>query len=144
VIADNASWLDFTHALTFANATRHLCTDEPALWAAALLQLALFVGRNKPFVKAQQDVAAWAVDDRAAFMEREMAALYDHAIPEPIIACHRLKVLFALEDELAHAPDAAWAPIVAAGVNRYLNTPMKRHHGLRIARQARDFVAREG
>ena len=29
VIADNVSWLDFTHALTFANAARHLCTDEP-------------------------------------------------------------------------------------------------------------------
>ena len=73
-----------------------------------------------------------------------MAALYDHAIPEPIIACHRLKVLFALEDELAHAPDAPWASVVCAGVNRYLNTPMKRHHGLRTARQARDFVARRG
>ena len=56
-----SSWLDFTHALTFANAARHLCTDEPALWPAALLQLALFVGRNKPFVKAQQDVSAWSV-----------------------------------------------------------------------------------
>ena len=144
VIADNASWLDFTHALTFANAARHLCTDEPQLWPATLLQLALFVGRNKPFVKAQQDVSAWTVDDRAAFLGREMAALYDHAIPEPIIACHRLKVLFALEDELAYAPDAPWAPVVCAGVNRYLNTPMKRHHGLRTARQARDFVAREG
>jgi hypothetical protein len=29
-------------------------------------------------------------------------------------------------------------------VNRYLHTPMKRHHGLRIASQALDFVAREG
>jgi hypothetical protein len=29
-------------------------------------------------------------------------------------------------------------------VNRYLHTPMKRHHGLRIATQALDFVAREG
>jgi hypothetical protein len=31
-----------------------------------------------------------------------------------------------------------------AAVNRYLNNPMKRHHGLRIATQALDFVAREG
>ena len=144
VIADNVSWLDFTHALTFANAARHLCTDAPELWPAALLQLALFVGRNKPFVNAQQDVSEWAVGDRAAFLQREMAALYDHAIPEPIIACHRLKVLFALEDELAQAPDAPWAGVMSAAVNRYLNTPMKRHHGLRLARQARAFVAKEG
>jgi nitrite reductase/ring-hydroxylating ferredoxin subunit len=144
VIADNVSWLDFTHALTFANAAHHLCTDEPDLWPAALLQLALFVGRNKPFVKAQQDVAEWTVDDRASFLEREMTALYDHAIPEPIIACHRIKVLFALEDELGRAPDAPWAEVMCAAVNRYLNTPMKRHHGLRLARQARAFVAKEG
>ena len=32
---------------------------------------------------------------------------------------------------------------MCAAVNRYLNTPMKRHHGLRIATQARDFVAKE-
>ena len=59
------------------------------------------------------------------------------------IACHRLKVLIALEDELRAAPDAAWAETACAAVNRYLHTPMKRHHGLRIAAQALDFVARE-
>jgi nitrite reductase/ring-hydroxylating ferredoxin subunit len=143
-IADNVGWLDFTHALTFANATRHLCDERPDLWPAALLQIALFVGRNRRYVKAQQDVDEWAVGDPADFVRREMAALYDHTIPEPIIACHRLKVLFALEDELAHAPDAPWAGVLSAGVNRYLNTPMKRRHGVRLARQARAFVAKEG
>jgi hypothetical protein len=53
-------------------------------------------------------------------------------------------VLFALEDELAQAPEAPWAGVMCAAVNRYLNTPMKRHHGLRLARQARAFVAKEG
>ena len=144
VIADNVSWLDFTHALTFANAARHLCTDDPGLWPAALLQLALFVGRNKPFVNAQQDVSEWSVDNPAAFLACEMAALYDHGVAEPIVACHRLKVLFALEDELGAAPNAPWAGVTCAAVNRYLNTPMKRHHGLRLARQARAFVAKEG
>jgi hypothetical protein len=73
-----------------------------------------------------------------------MKTLYDHGIPEPIIACHRLKVVFAVEDELQAAPDAPWAEIVLAAVNRYLDTPMKRHHGLRVAAQALDFIAREG
>src|SRR5258707_3415931 len=58
-IADNVSWLDFTHALTFANQARHICEAQPQLWPRALLQLALFVGRNKGYVQPQQDVDAW-------------------------------------------------------------------------------------
>jgi nitrite reductase/ring-hydroxylating ferredoxin subunit len=143
-IADNVSWLDFTHALTFANASRHLCEDRPDLWPHAALQLALFIGRNRKYVRADEDVARWSVNDRAQFFSREMSALYDHGIPEPIIACHRLKVLLALEDELRVSPDASWADDMFRAVNRYLHTPMKRHHGLRTASQALDFVAKEG
>ena len=142
-IADNVSWLDFTHALTFANAARHICEDRPDLWPRALLQMALFVGRNRGYVDAKQDVARWSVNDRAGFIASEMATLYDHGIVEPIIACHRLKMLFALEDELAAAPDAPWMGEMCVAMNRWLHTPQKRHHGLRIATQARDFVARE-
>ena len=115
----------------------------PDLWPSALLQLALFVGRNRAYVAGQQDVGGWSVDDPAAFVRDETAGLYDHGIVEPIIACHRLKVLFALEDELSDAPDAPWADAMCAGVNRYLHIPMKRHHGLRTAAQAVDFVSKE-
>ncbi len=142
-IADNVSWLDFTHALTFANAARVLCEERPELWPPALLQMALFVGRNRGYVDADQDVARWRVDDRGAFVAREIAGLYDHGIVEPIIACHRLKMLFALEAELAAAPAAPWAGTMCAAMNRWLNSPQKRHHGLRIATQARDFISRE-
>ena len=143
-IADNVSWLDFTHALTFANAARHICEAQPDLWPNALLQLALFVGRNKAYVNAQQDISDFRVANRQNFIAGEMSRLYDHGIVEPIIACHRLKMLFALEDELATAPDAPWADEMCAAMNRYLHTPQKRHHGLRLATQARDFIAREG
>jgi nitrite reductase/ring-hydroxylating ferredoxin subunit len=143
-VADAVGWLDFTHALTFANAVRNLCAERPDLWGAALLQLGLFIGRNRGYVDADQDVSAWDVADPKAFLRQEMARLFDHGVPEPIIACHRLKGLFALEDELAAAPDAPWAPAMCAAVNRYLNTPMKRRHSLRLARQARVFAAREG
>jgi nitrite reductase/ring-hydroxylating ferredoxin subunit len=142
-IADNIGWLDFTHALTFANACRHLCEDRPDLWPGALLQLALFIGRNRKYVRGDEDASRWHVEDRSAFLAREQSALYDHGIVEPIIACHHLKVLFALEDELTAAPDAPWADEMCAAVNRYLSTPMKRHHGLRTAAQALDFVAKE-
>jgi nitrite reductase/ring-hydroxylating ferredoxin subunit len=143
-IADNASWLDFTHALTFANATRHICETQPDLWPAALLQLALFVGRNKAYVDGAQDTQSWRVDDVGGFIRRGQESLYDHGIVEPIIACHRVKMLFALEDELDAAPEAPWRHTMAAAMNRWLATPQKRHHGLRFAAQARDFVAREG
>jgi len=143
-IADNIGWLDFTHALTFANACRHLCEDRPDLWPRALLQLALFIGRNRKYVRGDEDATRWHVKDRGNFFAREQNALYDHGIVEPIIACHHLKVLFALEDELKVSPDAPWADEMLAAVNRYLSTPMKRHHGLRTAAQALDFVAKEG
>jgi nitrite reductase/ring-hydroxylating ferredoxin subunit len=143
-IADNVGWLDFTHALTFANATRHLCADRPDLWPRALLQLALFVGRNQGYVDAQQDLERWTIGDPATFVAQEKQTLFDHGIVEPIVACHRLKVLFALEDELRASPRAPWADVMCAGIHRYLSTPMKRHHGLRLAAQARDFIAREG
>jgi nitrite reductase/ring-hydroxylating ferredoxin subunit len=143
-IADNISWLDFTHALTFANACRHLCSESPVLWPRALLQMALFVGRNRKYVMVQADAEAWQVNDSAAFLAHEMAKLYDHVRVEPIVACHPLKMLFALEDELAASPDAPWSGSLCAAVNRYLNTPMKRHHGLRTANQAIEFIALEG
>jgi nitrite reductase/ring-hydroxylating ferredoxin subunit len=143
-IADNVSWLDFTHALTFANAARHLCEERPDLWPRALLQMALFVGRNAGYVAETNDAARWNVGDPRDFIKRETATLYDHGIVEPIIVCHRVKVLFALEDELAAAPDAPWTDTICAAVNRYLATPQKRRHSLRLATQARDFIAREG
>ena len=143
VIADNIGWLDFTHALTFSNACRHICEQRPDLWPRALLQMALFVGRNRKYTNLDEDVMRWRVNNRESFLADEMLELYDHGIPEPIIACHRVKVLCALEDELAASPDAPWADEMCAAVNRYLNSPMKRHHGLRTATQALDFIAKE-
>jgi hypothetical protein len=142
-IADNIDWLDFTHALTFANATRQLCEETPSLWARALLQMALFVGRNAKYVDDVEE-ARWHVSDPRAFLNSEMDKLYDHGLAEPIIYCHRLKVVFALEGEWQAAPDASWRDVMFAGVNRFLNTPIKRHHGLRTAHQALDFIAKEG
>jgi len=108
------------------------------------LQMALFVGRNKPYVQARQDVDAWRIGDAREFIAAEMDTLFDHGIVEPIIACHRLKMLFALEDEIAAAPRAPWIGEMCAAMNRWLHTPQKRHHGLRLATQARDFIAKEG
>ncbi|MDD9913291.1 MAG: Rieske 2Fe-2S domain-containing protein [Rhodospirillaceae bacterium] len=143
-IADNVSWLDFTHGLTFANAVRVQCTKFPELWPAGLLQMGCFVGRNAGFVDGGQDVSRWRVSDGTAFLERQQRALLDHAQPEHIVSCHLVKVLTALADELAAArPDAPWRSDALAAVNRFLHTPLKRKHAARTARQALDLVAAE-
>ena len=126
------------------NAARHLCAERPELWPRALLQIACFIGRNAPFLDAALETRRWRVDDKTAFLLRERTALYDHGLAEPIIACHRLKVLTALEDEIAARPARPWEADMLAGVNRFLSSPVKRRHGLRHARQSLAFVAAEG
>lgn len=142
-VSHNIGWLDFTHALTFGNAVRWLCRDQPELWPQALLQLACFLGRNAPFLLKEPE-GAWEVRDPVAFLNREREALYDHGIREPIVACHRVKVLAAVTEEAAWAGEGALANALLAATNRYLNSQMKGHHGLRAAHQALSFVETEG
>lgn len=143
-VSSNANWLEFTHALTFANAVRALCTEVPSLWPAALLQMALFAGRNARYVDADLDVAAWRVPDPAIFFERTGALLFDHGEFRHIFAAHYVKLFTALKEEIAAAPAAPWVPIALAALNRFLNSPMRGRHVRRTARQAASFVALEG
>lgn len=142
-VSHNVRWLDFTHALTFGNAVRLHCTEQPELWPQALLQLACFLGRNAPFLLTEADWS-WEVKDTGGFFARERAGLYDHGIREPIFACHRVKVLAAVAEEVAWAGEGNFSNTVLAATNRYLNSPMKGHHGLRAAHQALSFVEAEG
>ena len=52
-VSDNIGWLDFTHAITFAAASRELCGRHPGIWPDALLQLACFCGRNARYTQAE-------------------------------------------------------------------------------------------
>ena len=141
---DNVGWLDYTHGLTFANAARRLCGQYPELWPQALAQLACFVGRNKKHVRADAATAArWHVADPEAFFAAAYDSLQDHGTWRNILACHRLKTLTAVEEEVRHAPDAAYGPVMLAGLNRYLNADLKGKHVLRTMRQAFEFVAAE-
>jgi nitrite reductase/ring-hydroxylating ferredoxin subunit len=140
-IADNVGWLDFTHALTFADAGLAVARVRPELWPAILLQLTCFVGRNQAWLDAELDVAAFAVADRDAFVRGAREGLFDHGQSEFIVSAHRLKTLTAA-DALARALPGC-AAILTAAVNRFLSAPMKRRHVLRTARQMRAFVAQE-
>ena len=143
-ISQNAGWLSLTHAVTFANAARVLCERNPALWPAALLQMACFVGRNAGYLDREQDVSPWQVSDPEAFFARVLRGLFDHGNPEHIISAHLIKIPMAVREEVQNAPDAPWVPTLLAATNRFLQSPIKRKHALRTARQAMEFVAQEG
>ncbi len=142
-VDDNVNWLDFTHGLTFSNAVRRLCEDQPALWPQALLQMACFVGRNAGYLDLSQDPAQWQVDNPTTFAEDSKRSLFDHSQFEYIVACHIVKLTFAVGSEVAAAPNALWLGDATAALNRFLNSPLKRKHVIRTAKQALDFVASE-
>ncbi len=142
-VSHNVGWLDFTHAITFSNAVRVLCSRHPRLWPQGLLQIGCFIGRNAAYVDRSYDAGRWQVDDPDAFFEREMRALFDHAQPEYIVSVHLVKLLSAAKEEITADPAAPWAADMLAAVNRFLHEPLKRKHSKRTAQQALGFVAAE-
>ncbi len=140
-IADNVGWLDFTHALTFAEAARTAVELRPDLWPHALLQLACFIGRNNGYVDPGLDVRSYAVSDLAEFLAGRTQRLFDHGRDRFIISVHLTKTLLAGRTLMALLPDKA--PLIAAALNRFLDAPMKGRHVLRTARQMQDLVAQE-
>ncbi len=143
-ISRNIGWLDFTHGITFANAVRVQCERLPDLWPRGLLQMACFVGRNSGYLDNEVAEAEWRVDDPKAFLESALDSFFDHGEIEHIVACHYVKTVSAAYQEFQNAPDAPWVPTLAAGLNRLINSPLKRRHAARTARQALEFVRTEG
>jgi hypothetical protein len=143
-VSQNVGWLDFTHAVTFGNAVRHLCQRHPALWPQGLLQMACFAGRNAGFVDAELAETPWRVAEPAAWLDATRRDVFDHGRFEYIISAHLVKTICAVHDEVLAAPTAPWAGTLVAGLNRFLNSPLKRKHTLRTARQSLAFVAAEG
>ena len=140
-LADNANWLDLTHMLTFAEAGARAVALDPALWPALLLQMACFLGRNVGYVDAEQDVAAWVLEEPAALWTEARGRLFDHGVALFIFSVHLLKTTLAAEQLARVVPSAA--PTLAAAANRFLHTPIKPRHILRNARQMREFVGEE-
>ncbi|MXW54019.1 MAG: Rieske (2Fe-2S) protein [Gammaproteobacteria bacterium] len=135
-IDDNVGWLSFTHTLTFANAVRSQCEKFPQLWPSALLQMACFLGRNKPYVDLNSPQENWSVSSPQAFYQDALEILFDHGKEEFIVSVHLLKTLLAARTESLHA-DVETRHLVTAAMNRFLGSPMKRKHVLRTVRQAR-------
>lgn len=144
-VAHNVDWLDFTHALTFANAVRALASRDATLWPAGLLQMACFVGRVRNYVCEDDgsDPTRWVVAHPAHFFEEQTARLLDHGVGEYIISSHLLKTLCAVRAEVEARPTAPWVSVAVAATNRFLHARIKRRNSLRTARQALGFVNRE-
>jgi len=143
-IADNASWLDVTHGITFSNAARAACTKNPELWPQALLQVALQAGRNAGFLDAGVERSQWAVRNPDRFFEQSVEGLFDHGREQFIVSVHLIKTLLAAREE--HRAGVAGGPAspMLEGVNRFLNSPLKFKHARRVARQAIEFVSLDG
>ena len=69
-IADNASWLDVSHGITFANAVRRQCSKFPELWPQGLLQMACFAGRNSGFLDRSVTLDRWYISRPPVFFAR--------------------------------------------------------------------------
>ena len=143
-ISDNIGWLDFTHAITFSSAVRMQCGKFAELWPAGLLQIACFIGRNASFTVADPDLASWRVADIDDFFARTLTDLYDHNCDEFIVSAHLLKTVLAARSEVqAGAPEEV-CEYLAAAVNRFLHSPLRRKQARRTAHQAMKFVAMDG
>lgn len=140
-IADNVGWLDFTHALTFAESALRLAQIDPGLWPEVLLQLACFIGRNCGYVDEDLDVRPFGVPDVRGFLDASRRSLFDHGRDRFIVSVHLLKTLLAGDALIAAVPEAA--RLLAAGLNRLLHAQMKGRHVLRTARQMLDLVGQE-
>ena len=143
-IDDNVGWLDFTHGITFANAVREQCTKYPELWPSALLQMACFSGRNAPYTNGVEDAEEWRVRDAGAFVDEAVEGLFDHGAGEFIVSVHLLKTVMAAREELRADPPDEVAELLAAGLNRFLHSRLKRRQVRRSVYQAMKFVAYDG
>ena len=142
-VSQNVGRLDFSHAITFANAGRRMMGRHPELAPDVLLQTACFLGRNAGYVDPGYPADRWRVTPPRGFVESCAEAVIDHGIPEFIVSAHLVKMTCAVREEIAAAPNASWVPDLAAALNRFLNEPFKRKLTRRVAYQARETVKGE-
>lgn len=143
-VSDSVTWLDFTHALTFALAVYEECERQPELWPQGLAQMACFVGRNSRYLKDSSDGLDWSVSDGAAFIEESALALLGQDESSYIHGVHRLKTLLAVSELSRHGTLPENRSLLLAALNRYLNSPIRHRNPLRSAWQATALVKREG
>jgi nitrite reductase/ring-hydroxylating ferredoxin subunit len=141
-IARNVGWLDFTHAITFAEAVKFHADTDPKLLRSGLLQMACFVGRNARYLSTSQ-FEVYRVDDHDQFIKEQKAMLFNMDAGEYIYSVHRLKMIRAVE-ALVTITSMETANIIVAALNKYLSSRLRMRHPERTLYQARETVLREG
>jgi nitrite reductase/ring-hydroxylating ferredoxin subunit len=91
-VSQNVGRLDYSHAITFANAGQRMMTRYPDLAPDVLLQIACFLGRNSGFVDPGYPADRWRVDDPKRFVDQAAIAVVDHGNPEFIVSAHLVKM----------------------------------------------------
>jgi len=142
-VSGNVGWLDFTHGITFANAVRVQCSKYPELWPQGLLQMACFAGRNAAFTDRDTALARWHVEDMDGFLTKAVDGLFDHGLDEYIVSVHVLKTLLAGREEIRAVSVQEIGKTIAAGLNRFINSPLRRKQVRRTVHQAVSFVEKE-
>ncbi|MCR9175610.1 MAG: Rieske 2Fe-2S domain-containing protein [Alphaproteobacteria bacterium] len=142
-ISQNVNRLDFSHAITFANAGRRIAERHPDLWPDVLLQIACFLGRSGGFVDPARETAPWRVADQIGFLEVTARDIVDHGNTEYIVSAHLVKMTYAVREEVLLRPEAPWVPALVAALNRFLNEPFTRKLTRRTAYQALKTVEGE-
>lgn len=141
-VAQSIGWLDFSHAITFANAVRIFCTQYPEYWKSGLLQLACFNGRNVAFLNTKQDVSSWWVADSTSFFQACQEQILDHGLPLPIYSAHWLKTFMAVREEFAVVSPSCQKYLLAS-LNRFLHSPIKMKQVRRVVRQGLQLVQKD-
>ena len=141
-VSQNIDWLDFTHAITMANAVRRLCSSYPQFWKQGLLQIGCFIGRNAAYLDLTTGKGWDLKEDRTLFMNKIHEFLLDHGKRDPIIAAHYLKTTRAVEEELSVASEPC-AEKLLISFNRLVHSEFKQKHVRRSARQAISLVRKD-
>ena len=140
-VTKNANWLFGTHALTFANAARKQCEKFPGFWNRALLQMACFVGRLRPFIDPQIDEEPWLVEEESAFLNECQATVLDHGLDPPIYSSHLIKTYWAIRQELQS--ETLERSYVLASLNRFFHSRLRQKHPQRTMHQSLALVGKD-
>lgn len=135
---DHVGWLDFSHALTMADALRKLAPQDRGLWVPGLLQLACFLGRNQRHVDRDR-LASGREDPGVELFESTREALFDHGQALPIFSAHLLKTRRAVLELCSDRSEATQAELRKALATLF-EGPLKAKHVRRTAYEAARVV----
>ncbi len=141
-VTQNVGWLDFTHALTFSNAVRALCSKYPEYWGRGLLQMSCFYGRNTFFTSPEIDPSQFEIKETKTFERDVLDKILDHGMALPIYSAHLLKTSKAIFEEGAFLNQVEKCELYSS-LNRFLSSPLKAKHVRRMAKQAINLVAKD-